>query len=192
MNAPVRTMRILHPRLDPSGKAISAIPAVLGRWDADALGLLTEDPAFNFRRFAWVGTEQLGDDCHCVAIHTALTADSPYLWITKGQEDPAGFLLCLYADGAGAEDPFLVSECAAEELAAEVLGMLDSASRRAGNAPGTPRGIEVEVSDDVASALIGRAGLRREGKVWVAADGRRTSARPEALLWALARIAEED
>jgi hypothetical protein len=52
-------------------------------------------------------------------------------------------------------------------------------------------GVEVAVNAGLAAALIRRGGLRREGGEWLAPDGRRTSARAEALIWALTLIAAE-
>jgi hypothetical protein len=129
-NAPGRRRMGLHPRLDDRGKANCATAAVLGRWDARALALLAEHPRFDRREFAWVGSEHLGGGVFCVSIYTGPAAESPYLWITEGEEDPERFLLCLYvggADGEEAEDPFLVSECGTDDLAAESLRMIASA-----------------------------------------------------------------
>lgn len=49
----------------------------------------------------------------------------------------------------------------------------------------------VAVNESLGLALIQRGGLRREAEIWVAPDGRRTSATAEALIWALALIADE-
>jgi len=95
--------------------------------------LLASHPDFDPHEFAWAGPEHLGDGVLCVSIYTDLAADSPYLWITQLGENPETYRLCLYvggAEGEEAEDPFLVGECGAEELAAEALGMIASARPR--------------------------------------------------------------
>lgn len=51
--------------------------------------------------------------------------------------------------------------------------------------------VRMAVNRDLATALIGRASLRREDDGWVVGDGRRTSAIGEALIWALVLIAAE-
>jgi hypothetical protein len=60
----------------------------------------------------------------CASIYTGTAPDSPYLWITKGEEDEQRFLACVYvggADGEEAEDPYLVADCGTDDLATESL-----------------------------------------------------------------------
>jgi hypothetical protein len=112
------------------GRALGAVAAVLGRWDARVLLLLVSHPGFEREEFAWVGTERLGGGNLCVSIYTGLTAESPYLRITEDEGGPERFLVSLYvgaADGEPPEDPFLVSGCAAREVATESLRMIASA-----------------------------------------------------------------
>ena len=53
--------------------------------------------------------------------------------------------------------------------------------------------VSVAVTRSLGEALIERAGIERDaGGRWVAADGRRTSAVSEALIWALVVIADEE
>ncbi|MBS1887574.1 MAG: hypothetical protein JSU06_10335 [Actinobacteria bacterium] len=73
------------------------------------------------------------------------------------------------------------------ELRRSALPTVDAAELAARLAPE----VKVAVNRDLAGALIGRAGLRREDDAWVAGDGRRTSAIGEALIWALVAIAAE-
>ena len=129
-DAPSERRRLLHSRLDVRGRPICATSAVLGRWDLQALVMLASHPEFDPYEFTWVGPEYLGDGVLCISIYTGLAADSPYLWITQKRENPETYLICLYvcgADGEEAEDPFLVSECAGDDLAAKSLRMIASA-----------------------------------------------------------------
>ena len=122
-----------HPRLYLDGEAIAAVPTVEGRVDDRALDLLAAHPEFDRDVFAWVGSEHLGGGIFCASIYTGTAPDSPYLWITKGEEDEERFLACVYvggADGEEAEDPYLVADCGADDLATESLRMLDSARGR--------------------------------------------------------------
>jgi len=94
-----------------------------------------------------------------------------------------------------------------EQSAAAVAGwlglpVLDPAELRRGQPPALSAAaaarlvpdIEVAVTRSLATALVERAGLRREGDRWIAPDGRHTSpsALHEALLWALVLLPEED
>ncbi len=121
-----------HPRLGADGEAISAVPTEEGRVDDRALDLLDAHADFDRNDFAWVGSEHLGGGNFCASVYTGTAIDSPYLWITKGENDPQGFLACVYVggpDGEEPEDPFLVAECD-DDLAAESLRMLASARGR--------------------------------------------------------------
>jgi len=51
--------------------------------------------------------------------------------------------------------------------------------------------VSVAVNRSLGEALIERAGIGRRDGVWIAPDGRRTSAIAEALIWALVAIAAE-
>jgi hypothetical protein len=52
--------------------------------------------------------------------------------------------------------------------------------------------VPVAVTRSLGEALIERAGIRRERDgAWTDAEGRRTSAIAEALIWALVAIAQE-
>jgi hypothetical protein len=119
-----------NPRL-LDGEGIAAVPTVEGRVDGQARDLLDAHPEFDRNAFAWVGSEHLGGGIFCASVYTGTAADSPYLWITTGEESDDGFLACVWiGDPAGLDqpdDPFLVAECSAEDLAAESLRMLDSA-----------------------------------------------------------------
>jgi len=121
-----------NPRL-PGGEAIAAVPTVEGRIDARALDLLEAHPDFDRTAFAWVGSEHLGGGIFCASVYTGTGAADPYLFVTEGLETDDGFLVCVWVgdpDGRSEpDDPFLVAECAADELAAESLRMLDSARR---------------------------------------------------------------
>lgn len=121
-----------NPRL-PGGEAIAAVPTVEGRVDARALDLLEAHPDFDRRSFAWVGSEHLGGGNFCASIYTGTAATDPYLFLTDGLETEDGFLVCVWVgdpDGRfEPDDPFLVAECAADDLAAESLQMLASARR---------------------------------------------------------------
>ncbi len=113
-----------HPRLHSDGEAIAAVSTVDDRVDGRALDLLSAHPGFDRDAFAWVGTEHLGGGIFCASIYSDTAADSPYLWITTGQDDPQAYLACVYVggvDGAEPEDPYLVAECDANDLAAESL-----------------------------------------------------------------------
>lgn len=120
--------------MDARAEAFAAVPTVAGRIDGTALGLLADHPGFCPDFFAWIGSEYLGGGVYCASLYTGTEADSPYLWVTTGEEDPERFSVCVFvgsADGIEAEDPYLVAECGAEDLAAESLRMLDSARKLA-------------------------------------------------------------
>jgi hypothetical protein len=73
------------------------------------------------------------------------------------------------------------------ELRPSVPRRVDTAELAARLSPGIP----LAVNRGLATRLIERAGIRRQGGDWVAADGRRTSALAEALNWALVLIAAD-
>jgi hypothetical protein len=136
---PNASQSAMHPRLDEGGEPFAAVPTEEGRSDDTALVLLAAHPDFNRDAFAWIGSEHLGGGVFSASIYTGTAPDSPYLWVTRGEEDPEKFLACVYvasAEGEEPEDPFLVAESGAEDLAVEALRMLDSAKslgrRRAG------------------------------------------------------------
>jgi hypothetical protein len=116
-----------HPRFNSEGEPFAAVPTEEGRVDDRALDLLEAHPDFDRGAFAWIGSERLGGGIFCASIYLDTAADSPYLWITQGEDDPQKFLACVYVGGEEAEDPFLVAECGADDLAAESLRMLSSA-----------------------------------------------------------------
>lgn len=121
-----------HPRLYDDGEPLGAVLTEEGRIDDRALDLLAAHPDFNRDAFAWIGSEHLGGGIFCASAYTGTEADSPYLWVTQGEDDPEKFFACVYvagADGEEPEDPFLVAECGDEDFPAEALRMLDSAKR---------------------------------------------------------------
>jgi hypothetical protein len=86
----------------------------------------------------------MGDGLFCASIYTGTAADSPYLWIAdpveviaktgvrvapsraehEGEEQ---FLLCLFVGEPKGSTPVAAEECGADDLAADVLRMLDLA-----------------------------------------------------------------
>jgi hypothetical protein len=141
-----RTRTTRHPRLRSDGVAIDGVPTVAAGVDGRALDLLDSHPDFDRSAFAWVGSEHMGDGIYCASIYTGTAADSPYMWIADMAEvavktgrgwvegEEGKFILCVFvgdADGRDEQPPaLLVAECNPDDLAAEVLRMLDSAGPR--------------------------------------------------------------
>lgn len=63
-----------------------AVPTEADRVDGRALDLLDAHPDFNRDAYVWVGSEHLGGGIFCASVYSGTAADSPYLWITFGEE----------------------------------------------------------------------------------------------------------
>jgi hypothetical protein len=124
-----------QPRLADDNEPHAAVPTEEGRADDRALEILFAHPGFDRSAYAWFGSEHLGGGLFCASVYSGTGPCDPYLWITEAEEDPDRFLACVYEagpDGEEPEDPFLVAECGADDLAEESLRMLASAKRLGG------------------------------------------------------------
>lgn len=90
-----------HPRLDSEGEPF---PTEEGRVDDRALDPREAHRDFDRGAFTWIGSEHLGGGIFCASIYSDAAADSPYLWITQGEDGPQKFLACVYVGGADGEE----------------------------------------------------------------------------------------